>query len=119
MRRSAGRTVLAGLIALLLGVSALGPCDCLVSAAASHCTMETPDAHPCCETPAGVRALSNECCDCSPELVLASTAVPELAPPLLQAGHVRLLRSGEESMPVAVVRTLQPLPPDRTTVLLI
>jgi hypothetical protein len=119
MRRTAGRTVLAALIALVLGASALGPCDCLVSTAVFHCTMETPDAHACCETPAGVQALSGECCESSPDLVLACTAVPELAAPAHVSSHPRPVFPVEPPASVAVFRTLPPLPFERTTVLLI
>ncbi len=118
MHRSARKTALAGLAALALAVSAVGPCHCLLSTAACHQTREA-DAHACCEKPVGVQAVSDECCDSSPALVVASTDVPEVAPPSLQASLPGAVLPGERSAPVAVVRTPPPLALDRTTVLLI
>jgi hypothetical protein len=119
MSWTARRTVLAGLAAFALAVSAVGPCHCLLSAAACHREVQEPDAHACCDSPSGLQAVADECCDSSPELVMASTDVPEVAPPSLLTGVVGPVHPGERSTPVAAVRT--PLPPslDRTTVLLI
>jgi len=63
--------------------------------------------------------VADECCDAGPDLVLASTDVPEVAPPTLQTRAVSPVLPGEHTTPVAAVRTLPPLPLDRTTVLLI
>ena len=119
MSQTTRRTVLAGLAALALAVSAIGPCHCLVNAGACHREEQKVDAHACCEKPAGVQAVADECCDSSADLVLASTDVPEVAPPTLQTSHVGNGLTGEQSMPVAAVR-MPPSPQlDRTTVLLI
>jgi hypothetical protein len=108
-----------GFAALALVVSATGPCHCLLDAAGCHQEAQESDAHACCEKPAGVQAAANDCCDSSPELVVASTGVPEVAPPTLQTSAVSPALRGEQSTPVAAARTLPPLSLDRTTVLLI
>jgi len=119
MVRTGRRAAFAGLVALALAVSAIGPCHCLVNAGACHREAQEADAHACCEKPTGVQAVGDECCGDAPELVLASTDVPEVAPPTLQSGHaVPALVTGR-AQPVDVTHTPPPHPPDRTTVLLI
>ena len=119
MGRTGRRAAIATLVALALAVSALGPCDCL-STAGCHGEAQQADAHACCEKPAGVQAVTgDECCDDSPELVLVSTDVPEVAPPTLQGGvAVPALVTGR-ALSVDVIHAPPPHPPDRTTVLLI
>jgi hypothetical protein len=119
MERTAYGKVLAGFAALALTVSALGPCHCLVGAAACHREAQEADAHACCEDPPGVQAVADECCDTAPVLVVAHTDVPEVAPPTLQAGPVADLLPSERSTDVAAVRTPPPVPLDQKTVLLI
>ena len=119
MRRSLRRAALGGVVALALAVSAIGPCQCLLSTAACHRQAQEADAHACCEKPAGVQAVADECCDTSPDLVLASTDVPEVAPPTLQTGHIGHVLPGQSSMSVDATQAPPPHPPDRTTVLLI
>ena len=111
---------LAGLAALALVLSAVGPCHCLLSATACQSETREVDDHACCEKPAGVQAVADECCDGAPELVLASTDVPEVAAPVLQTDHVALCSAAAcaSPMPDASVAP-PPHPPDRTTVLLI
>jgi hypothetical protein len=108
-----------GFAALALLMSATGPCHCLLDAAACHREAQEPDAHACCEKPAGVQASADECCGSSPELVAASTDVPEVAPPTLQARTASPVLPGAQSMPAAAARTLLPPSLDRSTVLLI
>jgi hypothetical protein len=63
--------------------------------------------------------VADECCDTSFDLVVASMDVPEVAPPTLQNSPNGHVLPGEQSTPVAPVRT-PPLPsPHQTTVLLI
>jgi len=119
MGRAAHNSALAGLAALALAVSAIGPCHCLVSAAACHTESAEADAHACCEKPAGVQAVADECCDDAPELVLASTDVPEVPAPALQDDHVAVARPPARATEVAATHAPPPHPPDRTTVLLI
>ena len=119
MSRTTRRTALAGLAALALAVSAIGPCHCLVNAGACHREAQETDADACCEKPTGIQAVGDECCGDAPELVLASTDVPEVAPPTLQASHIGHGPSGEQSVPVAAIRTPPSPSLDRTTVLLI
>ena len=119
MSRGFRTTATAGLAALALAMSAMGPCHCFLSPAACHRDAAEADAHACCEKPTGVQAVADECCDDAPELVLASTDVPEVAPPSLQAGPVALERPANRSVPVADVRLFPPPSLDRTTVLLI
>jgi hypothetical protein len=119
MSRPTRRTALAGLAALALAVSAVGPCRCFLSTAACHQEAQEADAHGCCEKPAGVQAAANECCDDAPDLVLASTDVPEVAGPALQADHVAPARPSVRATLVAATHAPPPHPPDRTTVLLI
>jgi hypothetical protein len=119
MRRSLRRAGLGGFVALALAVSAIGPCQCLLSTAACHGEAQEADAHACCEKPAGVQAVADECCEIGPELVVASTDVPEVAPPTLQTGHIGHVLPGESSMSVDATQAPAPHPPDRTTVLLI
>ena len=109
----------AGLVALALGVSAVGPCHCLAGVTACHREAQEADAHACCEKPAGVQASADECCDSSPELVAASTDVPEVAPPTLQTSTASPALPGAQSMPAAAARRLPPPSLDRSTVLLI
>lgn len=119
MRRSVHRTALVGLAALALAVSAVGPCHCLLANAACHQETRETDAHACCEKPQGVQAAAGECCETGPDLVLANSDVPEIAPPTPQASPIRPTLPGERSACAAVVRTPPPLALDRTTVLLI
>ena len=109
----------ASLAALALTMSAMGPCHCFLSPVACHQDATEADAHACCEKPTGVQDAAHECCDDAPELVLASTDVPEVARPALQAGPVALERPASRSVPVADVRVFPPPSLDRTTVLLI
>jgi hypothetical protein len=76
------------------------------------------DAHACCEKPAGIQASADECCN-SPDLVVASTDVPEVSPPTLQAGPAGHVLPGERSVLVTAASPLPPPALSRTTVLLI
>jgi hypothetical protein len=119
MRGTVRRAALGSLVALALVASALGPCHCVLTGGACHQERPEADAHACCEKPTGVQAAADECCDDAPELVLASTDVPEVARPALQAGPVALEGPANRSVPVADVRLFPPPSLDRTTVLLI
>jgi hypothetical protein len=119
MTRTPGRTALAGLAALALAVSPFGPCLCFLNGGACHTAVPEANAHACCEKPAGVQAVADACCDDSPELVLASTEIPEVAPPTLLEGHVRETPLVGSSTPVTAVPVRPPPSLDRTTVLLI
>lgn len=120
MRRLAGRVALVGITVLALGLSTLGPCLCLLHADACHLAADAPNAHTCCETPTGVQAVADECCKDGVDLVVVSTEVPELGPPVLQASPGGPLRVGVEMTPVVGVSAWPPLASlDRTTVLLI
>jgi hypothetical protein len=119
MRRSARRTALAGLAALALAVNAVGLCHCLASAGACHGEAPERDAHACCEKPAGVQAVAHACCDEAPELALASTDVPEVAPPALNGDQAATASRIEWALLVDATHAPLPHPPDRTTVLLI
>jgi len=119
MSRSTHRTVLAGLAGLALAVSAIGPCHCLLSDGACQRGAQEADARACCEKPAGVQAAADECCDDAPDLVLASTDVPEVAAPALQVDHVAPAQPSVRATLVAATHAPPPPPPDRTTVLLI
>jgi len=113
------RSALAGLMALALGASAVGPCHCLVNAGACHQEAREADAHACCEKPTGVQTVADECCDDAPELVLVSTDVPVLAAPMLQGVHAAMAQAPARAVPVDATHAPPPHPPDRTTVLLI
>jgi hypothetical protein len=116
-----GRAAFAGLVALALGVSAIGPCHCLGNDGACHREDQEADAHACCEKPAGVKAVADDCCEDAPELALASTDVPEVAPPALRGDHGRAVTAPEieRALLVDVAYAPPPHPRDRTTVLLI
>jgi hypothetical protein len=109
---------LAGLTALVLGVSVLGPCLCLGRADACQ-AVDTADAPACCEAPAGIQSPAAECCEDGPQLVVASTEVPELSPPVLQSAPLESLQADAEPASVTAVPHLPPPSLDRTTVLLI
>jgi hypothetical protein len=119
MSRMRGKAVLVGLIALALGTSALGPCLCLFGPHACHCAAEKTEARPCCQTPAGVAAVADRCCDGGSALVMATNEVPEVGPPVLRSDLVAPAPPGEELQHVAPLPHLPPLSLDRTTVLLI
>jgi hypothetical protein len=91
----------------------------LLDAAACHQETQESDAHACCEEPPGVQAVADECCDSSPNLVLASTDVREIAPPTVQASHVEHVPSAKKTKPVAPGPASPSPSLDRTTVLLI
>jgi hypothetical protein len=118
MGRTGGRAAIATLVALALAVSALGLCDC-PSTASCHLEAQQTDAHACCEKPAGVQAVADECCGDAPDLVLASTDVPEVAPPTLQSRTVVVALAVEHARSVDPTHAPPAHPPDRTTVLLI
>jgi hypothetical protein len=111
--------MVAGLAALALAASALGPCRCLADADACHREAAESDAHSCCEKPTGVQVVADECCEASPGIVAASTEVPEVAPPSLRTSAIAGPLPIERSAPAATVRTPPPLSLDRTAVLLI
>jgi hypothetical protein len=113
------RPALGALTALALAVSAVGPCHCLVSDNACHQEAPEADAHGCCEKPAGVQAAADECCDTSPELLVAATDVRQVTPPSPEASPAGPVFAGERSVSVPAVRALAPPSLDRTTVLLI
>jgi hypothetical protein len=119
MTRTARRTALAGLVALALAVSAVGPCLCFLNVASCHGEVPEADAHACCEKPAGVQAVADGCCDGSPSLVFASTEVPEVTPPTFQDSHIGHVPLAQKSTPVAAVPASPSPSLDRTTVLLI
>lgn len=119
MRRVVHRAALGSLVALALVASAIGPCHCVLNGGACHQERPEADGHACCEKPAGVQDAAHECCDDDPELVLASTDVPEVARPALQAGPAALEGPVNRSAPTADVRLFPPPSLDRTTVLLI
>ena len=118
MRPHVGRKALAGLAALALSVSVVGPCRCLLSVAACHREAREADPHACCEKPAGVRAVADECCDSSP-VPVAATDVREVSPPTLLTSVLAPRRHDQQLVPVASVAARPPLPLDRNTVLLI
>jgi hypothetical protein len=119
MRRMKGKAALAGLIALALGVGALGPCLCQFSTHTCDCAAEQPDARSCCQTPTGVVAVADGCCEASSVLAMTASEVPEVGPPVLRSVLPGPVPPDGELQPVAPVRHLPPLPLDRTTVLLI
>jgi hypothetical protein len=106
-------------VAFALVVSAIGPCHCLLNDGACHRQTREADAHACCERPAGVQAVAGECCGDTPELVLTSPDVPEVAGPMLQGGHVALALASARAVSADATHAAPPHPPDRTTVLLI
>jgi hypothetical protein len=112
------RAALAGLAALALAVSVIGPCHCVLNGGACQRETQQAGAHACCEKPTGVQAAADECCDSSPGLVVASTDVPKVAPPVLQVRSI-VPAPTEHTTPAATVRTLPPPSLERTTVLLI
>lgn len=119
MGRAGRRAALAGLVAFALVVSAIGPCHCLLNDGACQRQARGADAHPCCERPAGVQAVADDCCSDAPGFVLTSPDVPEVAGPMLQGGHVALALASARSVPADATHAAPPHPPDRTTVLLI
>ncbi len=119
MRTDLRRAALGSLVALALAASAIGPCHCVLNGGA--CQQERPgaDGHACCEKPTGVQAVADDCCDDAPELVLAATEVPEVAPPALQGVHAVTTLAVGRAVPIVATDAPPPHPPDRTTVLLI
>jgi hypothetical protein len=113
------RPVLGILVALALAVSAIGPCHCILNDGACRRGAQEADAHGCCEKPAGVQAAADECCGDAPELVLASTDVPEVAPPALQSRAVVTARATGGIRALDPTHAPPPHPSDRTTILLI
>ncbi len=118
MVRVSLKAVLAGVAALALAVSAVGPCRCVLNAAECHREARKADAHGCCEGPAGLQAVAQQCCDATPDLVVASPDVSKVTPPTFQVAHTP---STSPSVRAAVLTTARGLPLllDRTTVLLI
>jgi hypothetical protein len=120
MVRVSFKAVLAGMASLALAASAVGLCPCVLDAAECHREARQADAHACCEEPAGVQAMSEECCvDATPEPVVASQDVSRVTPPALQVAHTPSTDPSPRTAVVIAVRSLPPLPLDRTTVLLI
>jgi hypothetical protein len=120
MAWSRRQTLLAGLTAVALLSGAAGPCLCLVGDHVCHRTAETRDAHSCCQTPTGTQAaVADDCCEGGCVLVMATTEVPEVGPPVLRSGLPGPVHQNGVRQPVAPVRFLSPLPLERTTVLLI
>jgi hypothetical protein len=119
MAWSRRQTLLAGLVAVALLWSAVGPCLCLFSTDACHRSAKAPDAHSCCQKTTGIQAVADACCEGGSVLVMATPEVPEVVPPALQAGLGAVVRPAGVLQPVAPVRHLPPLPLERTTVLLI
>ena len=119
MRRGSLKAVLAGVAALALAASVVGPCPCVLNAAECHREVREAAAHACCEEPAGVQAVSEECCDATPELVVASPDVSKVTPPTFQVAHTPSTYPSVRAAVVTTARSLPPLPLDRTTVLLI
>jgi hypothetical protein len=119
MSRSQPGAVLAGLAALALAVSAVGPCHCFLGAGPCHEPTREADAHACCEKPAGVQAVADGCCDDAPELILAAPDVPQVAPPAPQGVRGVTFVAAERAVSVGPAHAPPPHPPDRTTVLLI
>jgi len=91
----------------------------MLDAASCHREAREADAHACCEEPAGVQAVSEECCDATPEFVVASQDVSKVAPPAFQVAHIPSTYPSVRASVVTTARSLPPLPLDRTTVLLI
>jgi hypothetical protein len=118
MSRSAGTTALAGIAALALVVSTVGPCHCLADAAACHCRAPEASAHSCCEKPTAVQA-TVQCCCGGADLALATLDSHEIAPPLLETRALEPGSSPERWVPRNPIRTPPLLSPERTTVLLI
>lgn len=119
MERGSPKAIVAGIAALALAVSAVGPCECLLDVPACHLEAQQAGSHECCEEPAGLQAASEECCDNSLEMVVAATDVPDVSPPTLQVGPLGQEFPPEQSMLVDAVRTPPTPSLDRTTVLLI
>jgi hypothetical protein len=92
---------------------------CLFSTSACHGAAKASEAHSCCQKTAGIQAVTAACCEGGSVLVMATPEVPEVGPPVQQAGLVRDARPAGVLEPVAPVRPLPPLPLERTTVLLI
>ncbi len=119
MERGSLKAVLAGVAALALAASAVGPCPCVLSAAECHREVQEADAHACCEERAGVQAVSEECCDATPELLVASLDTSRVTPPIVEVAHTPVTHPSVRAAVVITARSLPPLPLDRTTVLLI
>ena len=119
MARGSLKAVLAGVAALALTAGAVGPCACMLDAASCHREAREADAHSCCEEPAGVQAVSAECCDATADVVVASPDVSKVTPPNVQVAHTASTYPSVRVEIVAAVRSLPPLPLDRTTILLI
>ena len=119
MHRSAGRTVFASLAALALAVSAVGPCHCFLGTGPCHEPTRGAEAHACCQEPAGVQAVADACCGDAPEIIVAATDVPQVAPPSLHGVHGATDLTSERAVSAGPVHAPPPHPPDRTTVLLI
>jgi len=119
MVRGSLKAVLAGVAAFALVAGSIGLCPCVLDAASCHREAREVDSHACCEEPAGVQAVSQECCDATPELVVASQNVSKVAPPALQVVHTPATYPSVRAAAVTPARSLPPLPLDRTTVLLI
>jgi hypothetical protein len=113
------QTLLAGLVAVALVSGAIGPCVCLLSDHGCHRASETPSTHSCCQKPNGVSAVADGCCEGGSVLVMATTEVPEVGPPVLQSSMIHPVRTHGQLQRVVSVRLLPPLPLERTTVLLI
>ncbi len=119
MVRVSLKAVLAGVAALALAVSAVGPCPCVLNATECHREAREADAHGCCGGPAGVQAVAEECCDATPDLVVASLDTSKVTPPVLEVAHTPSTYPSVRTAVVTTARSLPPLPLDRTTVLLI
>lgn len=117
MERRSFKAILAGVAALALATSAVGPCHCVLTAAACHSEAREAEAHGCCEESAGVQAVSEECCDATPELVVASPDVSKVTPHSFQLAHTPSTYPSVRSAVVASARSLPPLTLDRTTIL--
>ena len=119
MERGSLKAVLAGVAALALAASVVGPCPCVLTAAECHREAREADAHACCEEAAGVQAVSEECCDATPDLVVASLNTFKMTPPIFEVAHTPATYPSARASVMTTARSLPPLPLDRTTVLLI
>jgi hypothetical protein len=119
MSRTGLSSALAGLAALAVVASAVVPCQCLAEMATCHNEVREASAHACCETPIGMQAVADACCDSDSGPVLVTADVFEVAPPAPQSGVTVSALPGPRSAPVTVPGTLPPPALGRTTVLLI
>ena len=120
MGRGTFDAILAGAAALALAASSVSPCQCVSSADVCHGEGQAANAHGCCEESATPVLVSDECCDAATSVpVVASPDISKVTPPSFYVAHVTSPYPRVPAAIVAAIPGLPPLPPDRTTVLLI